>query len=142
MTITKDRGTPVATKKPPATRKTSLYRLRCSGSPAEEDLASFVLASYLDRKDFTSSLVDHRGVRGLLVTGTIAPGGAAWCNPLSALTDVAVAEENKTASGLLLVQTEKHIYGLAYGLGFQMINPARIDPTACSLCSWRARPKG
>lgn len=77
MAITKDRGAPAATKKkPPATRKTSLYRLRCGGPPAEEDLASFVLASYLDREDFTSRLVDHHGVRGLLVTGTIAPGGS------------------------------------------------------------------
>ena len=44
MTITKDSGDQVAAKKAPTTRKTSLYRLRCSGPVAEEDLTSFVLA--------------------------------------------------------------------------------------------------
>ncbi len=73
MTITKDSGDQVAAKKASTTRKTSLYRLRCSGPAAEEDLTCFVLARYLDRDGFTSRLVDQDGIRGLLVTGTPSP---------------------------------------------------------------------
>ena len=128
MTITKDSGDQVAAKKASTTRKTSLYRLRSSGPAAEEDLTSFVLARYLDRDGFTSRLVDQDGIRGLLVTGTVAPGTADWCDPLSALTGQDVTEENRTAFGLLLIRTESAVYGLAYGMGHLMINPARIDP--------------
>jgi uncharacterized protein (TIGR04141 family) len=128
MTIARDSGDEVAAKKASMTRKTSLYRLRSSGPAAEEDLTSFVLARYLDRDGFTSRLVDQDGIRGLLVTGTVAPGTADWCDPLSALTGQDVIEENRTAFGLLLVRTESAVYGLAYGMGHLMINPARIDP--------------
>ena len=128
MTITKDSGDQIAAKKASTTRKTSLYRLRSSGPAAEEDLTSFVLARYLDRDGFTSRLVDQDGIRGLLVTGTVAPGTADWCDPLSALTGQYVTEENRTSFGLLLLRTEIAVYGLTYGMGHLMINPARIDP--------------
>lgn len=128
MTITKDGGDQVTAKKVSSTRKTSLYRLRCSGPVAEEDLTSYVLPRYLDRDGFTSRPVDQDGIRGLLVTGTVAPGTADWCDPLSSLTGQDVTEENRTAFGLLLVRTESAVYGLAYGMGHLMINPARIDP--------------
>ena len=42
---------------------------------AEDDLTSFVLARYLDRDGFMSRLVDEDRIRGLLVTGTVAPDG-------------------------------------------------------------------
>ena len=128
MIITKDGGNQAAARTPSTTRKTSLYRLRISGPAAEEDLTSFVLARYLDRDGFRSRPVDQDGIRGLLVTGTVAPGTADWCDPLSALTGHEVAEENRTAFGLLLARTESAVYGLAYGMGYLMINPARIDP--------------
>jgi len=128
MTITKDGADQVAVKKASSTRKTSLYRLRRSGPVAEEDLTSFVLPRYLDRDGFTNRLVDQDGIRGLLVTGTVAPGTADWCAPLSALTGQDVTEENRTSFGLLLVRTDSSVYGLAYGMGHLMINPARIDP--------------
>ena len=128
MTITKNSSDQVAAKKAATTRKTSLYRLRSSGPATEEDLTSFVLARYLDRDGFASRAVDQDGIRGLLVTGTVAPGAADWCDPLSALTGEDVTEENKTAFGLLLIRTESAVYGLAYGMGHLMINPARIDP--------------
>jgi uncharacterized protein (TIGR04141 family) len=75
-----------------------------------------------------SGMVDQDGIRGLLVTGTVAPGTADWCDPLSALTGQDVTEENRTAFGLLLTRTKIAVYGLAYGMGHLMINPARIDP--------------
>src|ERR1035438_8190520 len=128
MTITKDSGDQAAAKRASTTRKTSLYRLRCAGPAAEEDLSFFVLPRYLDRDGFTSRPVDQDGIRGLLVTGTVAPGAADWCDPLSALTGHEVTEANKTAFGLLLVRTESAVYGLSYGMGHLMISPARIHP--------------
>ncbi len=128
MTITKDSGDQAAARRASTTRKTSLSRLRCSGPTGQEDLASLVVARYLDRDGFTRRPVDHDGIRGLLVTGTLAPGAADWCDPLSALTGQDVTEENGTAFGLLLVRTGIAVYGLTYGMGHMMIDPARIDP--------------
>ena len=62
------------------------------------------------------------------MTGTVAPGSADWCAPLSTLTGQDVTEENRTAFGLLLLRTESAVYGLAYGMGYLMVDPARIDP--------------
>jgi uncharacterized protein (TIGR04141 family) len=121
-------GDQVAATKATTTRKTSLYRLRSSEEGAEDDLKSFVLARYLNRNGFTSRLVHQDGLRGLLVTGTVAPGRADWCHPLNALTGLDVTEENRTAFGLLLVRTESAVYGLTHGMGHLMIDPARIDP--------------
>ncbi|APU14107.1 MULTISPECIES: DUF6119 family protein [Actinoalloteichus] len=115
-------------KAPPDTRKTSLYRLRTHGPVADEPLRSFVLPRYLDRDGFAAVPVNHEGVRGLLVSGTVAPGRADWCHPLSALAGRLVSEENRTAFGLLLVRTDSAVYGLTYGMGHLMIDPARIDP--------------
>ncbi|WP_336215026.1 DUF6119 family protein [Nonomuraea sp. LPB2021202275-12-8] len=122
---------PVAAVKattPPTTRKTSLYRLRAADPTTHMDLRSFVLPRYLEREGFQARKVDHEGLSGLLVTGTIAPGPADWCDPLSALSGHPVAEENQTTLALLLVRTEQAIYGLTYGMGHLMIDPARIDP--------------
>lgn len=115
-------------KTPPTTRKTSLYRLRSSGPPAAEDLCSLVAPSYLQREGFTSRAVDHEGISGLLVSGTIAPGDADWCAPLGSLVGMTVAEQNRTSLALLLVRTDQAVYGLAFGLGHLMIDQARIDP--------------
>ena len=115
-------------KAPPTTRKTSLYRLRSSRAPATEDLRSLVVPSYLQRDGFTSRAVDHEGISGLLVSGTIAPGDADWCTPLGALAGMTVAEQNRTSLALLLVRTDRAVYGLTFGLGHLMIDQARIDP--------------
>ena len=112
-------------KKPPTTRKTSLYRLTDDGTG---DLRSLVRPRYLDRDGFQAREVEHGSVRGLLVTGTVSPGPADWCAALADLTGLAVAEENRTSFGLLLVRTEDHVYAISHGMGHLMIEPARIDP--------------
>lgn len=119
---------PKGVKNVPTTRKTSLYRLRCAGPVEREDLRSFVLPRYLDREGFQAHQIDQDGVVGLLVSGTIAPGRADWCDVVSALTGQPLAEENRTALALLLVRTKQAVYGLTYGMGHLMIDPVRIDP--------------
>lgn len=128
MAVKGKADTSASAGKQSATRKTSLYRLRSGGPVAEEDLAAFVVPRYLDRDGFTVTTVDNEGVRGLRVTGTVAPGEADWCKPLAALIGQDVAEENRTSFGLLLVRTEIAVYGIAYGMGALMIDQSRIDP--------------
>jgi uncharacterized protein (TIGR04141 family) len=106
-----------AAKRASATRKTSLYRLRCAGPVGEEDLTSFVVADYLERDAFTVQAVDHEGLRGLLVTGSVVSQRAEWCDAFNSLTGQAVDESNRSAFGLLLVRTDTAVYGLACGLG-------------------------
>jgi uncharacterized protein (TIGR04141 family) len=115
-------------KDPTPTRKTSLYRLRTAGPPEQEDLRSLVVEKYVDRDGFTIHPVDHEGLTGLEITGTITPGTADWCRTLARLTGLSVAEENRTSMGLLLVRSTKAVYGLTFGLGHLLIDQARIDP--------------
>ena len=86
------------------------------------------MPNYLQRDGFTSRAVDHEEISGLLVSGTIAPGDADWCAPLGGLVGMTVAEQNRTSLALLLVRTDKAVYGLTFGLGHLMIDQARIDP--------------
>lgn len=115
-------------KDPTPTRKTSLYRLRTAGPPDQEDLRSLIVEKYVDRDGFTINPVDHEGLTGLEITGTIAPGAAGWCRTLSRLTGLPIAEENRTSLGLLLVRSTKAVYGLTFGMGHLLIDQARIDP--------------
>lgn len=113
---------------PTPTRKISLYRLRSIGAPELEDLRNLVVPKYLDRDGFISKPVDHSGVRGLMITGTIAPGAAGWCGTLAGLTGQPVHEENRTSLGLLLARTATAVYGLTFGMGYLLIQQGRIDP--------------
>jgi len=112
----------------PPTRKTSVYRLRDTKQGSDEDLRAYVLAKYLDRAGFATHAVDKDGLRGLLVSGTIAPGPADWCEVLSILSGNTVTEANQTALGLIVVRTDAATYALTYGMGHLMIDPERIDP--------------
>lgn len=111
--------------KPPATSKTSLYRLIEDGTG---ELLSLIRPRYLEREGFQARPVEHGPVQGLLVTGTTAPGPADWCQAFADLTGLAVAEANHTSFGLLIVRTDKHVYALSNGMGYLMIEPARINP--------------
>lgn len=115
-------------KNPTPTRKASLYRLRTTGPPEQEDLRRLVVEKYVDRDGFTIHTVDHEGLRGLEITGTIAPGTADWCRTLSRLTGLSIDEENRTSMGLLLVRSTRAVYGLTFGMGHLLIDQARIDP--------------
>ncbi|MGW2086640.1 DUF6119 family protein [Streptomyces sp. NPDC001880] len=113
-------------KKQAATRKTSLYRLNAPAGPGL-DLYTLVEERYRGREGFTARPVDHAGVVGLLVTGSIERDRAEWCDVLSELTGADVQVAGRTSSGLLLVRTERAVYAVTYGMGHHMIDPARLD---------------
>jgi uncharacterized protein (TIGR04141 family) len=110
------------------TRKTSLYRLRHIGPLQEVDLGSYVMPKYVQRDAFAHSRVNHDGVDGFVIWGTIANGDAAWCGPLGNVVGLPVAAQNQTALALLVLRTGKAVYALTSGLGHLMIDGSRIDP--------------
>ncbi|MEU5714334.1 DUF6119 family protein [Streptomyces sp. NPDC020403] len=116
----------MATKKKSLTRKTSVYRLNAPAEPGL-DLRALVSRRYRDREGFTATPVDHQGVSGLLVTGSIARDRAEWCAPLAELTGVDVQVAGRTSSGMLLVRVDWAVYAVTYGMGHHMIDPARLD---------------
>ncbi|MFC9942162.1 DUF6119 family protein [Streptomyces pratensis] len=116
----------MAAKKKSLTRKTSVYRLNAPSETAI-DLRTLVSRRYRDREGFTTTPVDHQGVTGLLVIGSIARERAAWCDPLAELTGIDVQVAGRTSSGMLLVRVDWSVYAVTYGMGHHMIDPARLD---------------
>lgn len=114
-------------KNPPATRKSSLYRLR-TPEGLDLDLRELILERYREREGYTLHSFEHDGITGLVISGTIARGQADWCLVLESLTGITVHEENRSAAGVLLVRTRRAVYALTYGVGHHMIDPFRLDP--------------
>ncbi|MFD7329687.1 DUF6119 family protein [Streptomyces sp. NPDC059872] len=103
-----------------------MYRLRTPEGIAL-DLHALVDERYRDRGDFTATPVDHAGVKGLLVTDSLARDSTEWSGVLSDLTGIDVRVASRTASGLLLVRTQRAVYAVTYGMGHHMIDPLRLD---------------
>ncbi len=127
---------PVPRKPSPASR-TSLYRLtRVTG------LADGIQAKYLDG-DFTTAELTVGGREALLVLGSINTPTVSWAAAVHGLTGQAVTLGNVTAAAVLLIraadasQEAGHgdadaddldvAWALTYGMGFQLLDPARID---------------
>lgn len=110
------------------TRKTSLYRLRHTGAIDEVDLGSYVMPKYVQREGFVHGRVDHDGIDGFVIRGTITKGDADWCGPLGKLIGFPVAAQNQTALALLVLRTGRAVYALTFGMGHLMIDESRIDP--------------
>lgn len=106
----------------PAAR-TSLYRL--VGVP---DLRAGVQNKYLERGEFTdlSTVVSER--EALLVFGAMTTHTVAWAATLHALTSYPVDLGNTTAAAALLIRNgEEDAWALTYGMGFQLLNQAKVD---------------
>ncbi|TDB95701.1 hypothetical protein E1266_12480 [Actinomadura sp. 7K534] len=87
-----------------------------------------ILGRYRSRDGYSIVPFEREGLTGLVISGTIARGRADWCGVLESLTGIPVNEENRSASGVLLVRTERAVYALSYGVGHHMIDPFRLDP--------------
>lgn len=109
-----------------ATRTVTLYRLR-TPEGLDLDLNTVVSESYRGRDGYSAVPVEHGGVDGLLITGSLARDRAEWCPALTALTGIDVDLANRTPSGLLVIRTQRAVYGLTYGMGHNMIDPERLD---------------
>lgn len=116
-------------KKKQSGRRTTIYRLT-----GVADFESAIREKYLDREGF-----DHRSVEvgkraAYLVTGAMSKDQADWCSAVAALTGDAIEIGGVTPAGVLLVRPSGDeaaeggvAYALSYGMGFQLLDPSRID---------------
>lgn len=116
-------------KKKQSGRRTTIYRLT-----GVADFESAIREKYLDREGF-----DHRNVAvaerpAYLVAGAMSKDRADWCSAVTALTEERVELGGVTPAGVLLVRPSGNeaveggvAYALSYGMGFQLLEPSRID---------------
>ena len=110
-------------------RRTTIYRLT-----GVDDLREAVRTKYLDHDGFEVDDVTIGGRQALLVTGAMTRDAAAWCAPVKALTGRDVAIAGATPAGLILLRPSPQAtadarvaYALTYGMGFQLLDPSRLD---------------
>lgn len=103
--------------------RTSLYRL-----VDVPDLAAAVQTKYQSDANFTVTATDVAGRRALLVAGTMRNPTVSWAATLSGLTGHSVALSNETAAAVLVIAAgDEEAWALTYGMGFQLLEQARVD---------------
>ncbi|MFJ9127662.1 DUF6119 family protein [Streptomyces sp. NPDC102340] len=109
-----------------STRKSTLHRLKAPDGRHVE-LRDLIRAHYLEREGFLLQQFSRPGIEGLLVTGGIPRPRADWCAAAASITGLEVNERNHSASGLILMRTERGMYALSYGVGYHMLDPYYRD---------------
>lgn len=112
-----------------AGRRTTIYRLT-----RVKDLRDALRSKYLERDGFEAADVTVGGRQALLLTGAMTKDAAAWCEVVATLTGSDVAIGGSTPAGVLLVRPLSEAmddpqvaYALTYGMGFQFLEPGRLD---------------
>lgn len=117
-------------KKKQSGRRTTIYRL--TGVDAFE---SAVRSKYLEGNNFDFKNVAVGDRDGFLLTGAMHKEKSDWCSAVNALTGSNVNLGGITPAGVLLLRpnhtdvvTDDDVaYALSYGMGFQLLEPSRID---------------
>ena len=110
-------------KESPSAR-TTVYRLQ--NLP---NLESAIRSKYFAGEHFTATPTTVGGRNALLVAGTMRRDQAAWAARLTTIADKPVDVGNTTAAAVLLVEdSEDTAFAMTYGMGFQLLEPATIDP--------------
>lgn len=112
----------VAHKESPAAR-TTVYRLQ-----GVAELSSAIRPKYLSSDDFEETSTVVEGREALLVSGAMRKDRASWAGRLSNLAATDVEVGNTTAAAVLIIRNDTDAYALTYGMGFQLLDPAAIDP--------------
>jgi uncharacterized protein (TIGR04141 family) len=112
-----------------AGRRTTIYRLA-----GVDDLVEAIRPKYLKRDGFEVHNVEVGGRSGLLVTGAMVRTKADWCAAVFELTKRDIAIAGATPAGVLLLRPDVDTtgdsgvaYALTYGMGFQLLEPSRLD---------------
>lgn len=120
--------------------RTSLYRLT-----RVSDLRAGIQEKYLSDTNFSVQelLVENR--KCLLIVGATARKRVSWGPALSSLTGETIELENTTAAGVLIIPSaegssvhdaaaggpvekdQEVAWALTYGMGFQLLNQAKVD---------------
>lgn len=107
----------------PASR-TTLYRVR--GVKALNDA---IRSKYLDSDGFNVMLTTVDGRDALVICGEVQSDKAAWVERLSSIAGVNVTAGNTTAAAALIIRDgEVEAWALTYGMGFQLLDQACVDP--------------
>ena len=110
-------------RQPSVAARTSLYRLL-----GVAELASGVQAKYLSDDNYTVADTAVGGRSALLVHGLMRTPSVSWAGTLHALTGQPVDLGNETAAAVLLIRDqEEHAFALTYGMGFQLLDQAKVD---------------
>lgn len=112
-------------RKPSPSVRTTLYRL--SRLP---DLASALRSKYREDSGFSEHVVVVGDREALLLVGEMTTERASWADQVAGITGAEVNVGNVTSAGVLVIQDdEEAAWALAYGMGFQLLDPAYIDPS-------------
>ncbi len=110
-------------KESPSAR-TTVYRLQ--NLP---NLEAAIRGKYLTDERFTATPTIVGGREALLVAGTMHRDQAAWAARLATIANQPVEVGNTTAAAVLLVRdAEDTAFAMTYGMGFQLLEPATMDP--------------
>lgn len=112
-----------------AGRRTTIYRLT-----GVDNLRDALRSKYLDRDGFEVADVTVGERPALLLTGAMTKEVADWCAPVTTLTGAAIAISGATPAGVLVLRPGLEAtddptaaYALTYGMGFQLLEPSRLD---------------
>lgn len=108
-------------------RRTTIYRMT-----GIADFKEAIRDKYLEADAFEWQYVEVGGRPGFLVTGAMSKSNANWCSAVSELTGQDVSVSGSTPAGVLLIQLpgledEEVVHALTYGMGFQLLEPGKID---------------
>ena len=104
--------------------RTTVYRLR-----GLQDLKSAIRPKYLTSGDFTKTETAVGAREALLVAGAMHRDRATWVRRLSSISGAPVEVGNTTAAAALLIRDGADTaFALTYGMGFQLLDQAVVDP--------------
>ncbi len=93
------------------------------------ELAGAIRAKYLSDGSFTATAGTVEGNESLLVAGAMHRDRTTWAGRLSSLSGLDINLGNTTAAAVLVIRAAPtQAWALAYGMGFQLLEPANIDP--------------
>jgi uncharacterized protein (TIGR04141 family) len=114
----------MAPRKPAATAATTLYRLT-----GLTTLQGAIRDKYLESASFEFRECAVGDRQSALALGHIETEQAKWANTVHALIEDAVDAHNVTGAAVLLVPGDDGVtWALSYGMGFQMLEQAHVDP--------------
>lgn len=110
-------------------RRTTIYRLT-----GVDDFRKAIRPRYLNHDGFDVAEVTVGDRLALLVTGAMTKDAAGWCAAVTELTELKVAIGGATPAGVILLRPSPSAnpdptvaYALTYGMGFQLLDPGRLD---------------
>lgn len=110
-------------RKPSKSARTTLYRVH-----GITNLKEAVSLKYLTSKDFYATPTSVSGRDALLVKGAMHKDRVTWASRLTEISDIAIDLGNSTAAALLLIQDgDNEAWALSYGMGFHILDQARLD---------------